>query len=257
VSELSWSGERDVLKIIFLVGDCPPHMDYSDDVKYPDTCQRAVRKDLIINTIQCGDHTATVPIWREIASLGEGTYVAIGQTGDMQVISTPMDARLSELNVELGTTLVAYGSDETKHLVRAKQAAAEAAPSAVAADRMVFNAKTGVVVQGGGELIKDLEDGTVRLEELKDADLPEELRKADAAERQRIVKEKATKRQQVQAEINDLLKQRQDYIAAETARLAREGKGSVFDVKVNEMLREQARRKGMTYESGSPSGGDE
>lgn len=255
VTAMSWSDDRAVLKIIFLVGDCPPHMDYADDVKYPETCQVAVRQDLIVNTVQCGDYPETVPVWQEIASLGEGRYVAIGQTGDMQVVSTPMDGRLSELNVALGATLIAYGTDETQHLVRAKQAAAEAAPAAVAADRLVFNAKTGAVVQGRGELIGDLEAGTVRLEDLRDADLPAELRQVDAAQRQAIVAGKAARRQQLQTEVNDLLKQRQEYVAAETARLAAAGKGSAFDVQVNQMLREQAQRKGLSYGTGAASGG--
>lgn len=256
-TEISWSQDRDVLKIIFLVGDCPPHMDYPDDVKYPETCQAAVRKDLIINTVQCGAHEPTVPIWQEIARLAEGSYVAIGQSGDMQVITTPFDGRLSELNASLGTTVVAYGREDVKRSVRAKQMAAEAAPAPTMADRLVFNAKTGMVVQGGGDLVKDLDNGTVNIEELSEAELPDELRELDAAERERVIKEKAARRRQIQAEINELLKQRQGFIDAETARLAREGKGSAFDVKVNELLREQARRKGLTYEDESSSSTDE
>lgn len=254
VTKISWSEDRDVLKIIFLVGDCPPHMDYPDDVKYPVTCLTAVRKDLIINTIQCGSYEPTMPIWLEIAQLAEGSSVAIGQTGDMQIIATPFDGRLSELNAALGTTVVAYGRDEVKRAVRAKQMAAEAAPAPTMADRLVYNAKTGAVVQGGGDLVKDLDDGTVRLAELSETELPEELRGLSPAERERVVKEKADQRRQIQAEINDLLRKRQAFVDAETARLAREGKGSAFDVKVNEMLREQARRKGLTYETEGASG---
>src|SRR5262245_19808721 len=54
VTKITWSKNKKTLKIIFLVGDAPPHMDYPDDVKYPDTCKLAVKNDIIINTIQCG-----------------------------------------------------------------------------------------------------------------------------------------------------------------------------------------------------------
>src|SRR5881398_2932297 len=54
VNKMSWSQDRRVLKIIFLVGDAPPHMDYQGAPKYPEICQEAMRRDLIINTIQCG-----------------------------------------------------------------------------------------------------------------------------------------------------------------------------------------------------------
>lgn len=30
INQMSWSKDRDVLKIIFLVGDAPPHMDYAN-----------------------------------------------------------------------------------------------------------------------------------------------------------------------------------------------------------------------------------
>jgi hypothetical protein len=57
-------------------------MDYQDDVKYHDTCQRAVKSDLIVNTVQCGDMAATTPIWKEIARRSEGSYVALAQDPD-------------------------------------------------------------------------------------------------------------------------------------------------------------------------------
>ena len=52
--------------------------------------------------------------WQKISKLAEGSYVAIGQTGDMQVVTTPMDAELAKLNSEIGTTVVAYGRREAR-----------------------------------------------------------------------------------------------------------------------------------------------
>src|SRR5262249_42420941 len=45
VNKIKWSKDKQTLRIIFLVGDAPPHMDYKDDVKYPDTCKRAAERD--------------------------------------------------------------------------------------------------------------------------------------------------------------------------------------------------------------------
>lgn len=63
VREMTWSADRKVLKIIFLVGDAPPHMDYAQGPKYPEVCQEAVKRDLIINTVQCGGIARTTPFW--------------------------------------------------------------------------------------------------------------------------------------------------------------------------------------------------
>ncbi len=69
VTKMSWSQDRSVLKIIFLVGDAPPHMDYAGAPQYPAICQAAMKRDLIINTVQCGSMVETTPIWREIAMI--------------------------------------------------------------------------------------------------------------------------------------------------------------------------------------------
>ena len=106
VRKLTWSTNRNVLKIIFLVGDAPPHMDYPNAPKFPDVCQEAMKHDLIINTIQCGMMAETTPIWKEMAQLSEGSYAAIGQTGNMIAIATPMDKELAELNRKIGGTLI-------------------------------------------------------------------------------------------------------------------------------------------------------
>ncbi|MBY0233046.1 MAG: VWA domain-containing protein, partial [Gemmataceae bacterium] len=37
VHKIKWSADKKTLKIVFLVGDAAPHMDYTDDVKYPET----------------------------------------------------------------------------------------------------------------------------------------------------------------------------------------------------------------------------
>ncbi|MBI3191155.1 MAG: VWA domain-containing protein, partial [Pedosphaera parvula] len=156
VRKMSWSQDRSVLKIIFLVGDAPPHMDY-DGPKYSELCQEAVKKDILINTVQCGGLRETTPIWQEIAKLAEGSYVAIAQSGNMTVVETPMDMELAKLNRELGGTFIAYGREPQRRALAAKQAASEAAPAAVAADRLRYSARLGGVAStGGGELIDAL-----------------------------------------------------------------------------------------------------
>jgi Mg-chelatase subunit ChlD len=247
VHRMSWSPGRDALKIVFLVGDAPPHMDYQDDVKYPATLQAAVKKDLIVNTVQCGSIGSTAPVWKEIASLAEGSYVAIGQTGDMQVVSTPMDDELARLNREIGTTLVAYGSAETRGAVMAKQARAEAAAPAAAADRLAYNAATAKVVQGGGDLVDDLNEGRAKLSDLKQDELPSELKGKTPEQQKAYLAQQEQKRKELQAQVAELVKKRQAYIDAETKKAAAEGKGSGFDAEVARTLKEQAKRKSIAF----------
>src|SRR5437868_6726284 len=98
VHKVKWSEDNKTLKIIFLVGDAPPHMDYTDDVKYPETCKKAVEKGIIINTIQCGNDAECAKFWQDICKKSEGSYVVIKQDGGVVAVSTPYDKRLSEIN---------------------------------------------------------------------------------------------------------------------------------------------------------------
>jgi Mg-chelatase subunit ChlD len=247
VRKVSWSADRNVLKMIFLVGDAPPHMDYANAPKYPEVCQAAVKKDLIINTIQCGNYEQTTPVWQEIAKLAEGSYAAIPENGNVTAIATPMDAKLAELNREVGATLVAYGSAPERSAVFAKQAASEAAPVAAAADRLAYNAKSGVTVQGDGELLDSLAAGKVKLETLKKDELPPELQKLNGQQLQAEIKKRQAARSAVEAEIQKLSKERDNYIAQEKKRLATGGKSDSFDQKIADAIHAEAAKKGIQY----------
>ena len=247
VTKMSWSTDRRVLKIIFLVGDAPPHMDYPNAPQYPEICQAAMKKDLIINTVQCGGIAETTPIWAEIARLSEGSYAAIAQSGGMVAIATPMDKELAELNRKIGTTLVAYGDERTRSLVRTKQVAAETASAPAVADRLAFNAKSGVAVQGGGELLDGLARGDLKYETLQKDKLPADWRKLDESELKAEVAKKQTERTELQAQIQKLSQERDQFIAQEQKRLAATGKADSFDEKVSAAIRTQAARKGIVY----------
>jgi Mg-chelatase subunit ChlD len=245
VRKVSWSADRSVLKMIFLVGDAPPHMDYPNAPKYPGVCQAAMKKDLIINTIQCGNMRETTPIWQEIAQRSEGRYAAIPQSGNMVVLATPMDAKLAELNRKVGTTLVAYGSASERRAVFAKQAASELAPAAAAADRLSFNTKAGVAVQGTGELLDSLAVGKVKLESLDKNQLPPDLQKLDDKDLKAEIAKKQMERNELETEIRKLSRERDDYIAQEKKHFAEEGKADSFDQKVAEIIHVEAARKGI------------
>lgn len=247
IRKMPWSSDNKVLKIIFLVGDAPPHMDYPNSPKYPDLCWEAAKKDLVINTIQCGEMAETKQIWQEIAKLAEGSYVGISQSGNVAVISTPMDKELSRLNERIGATLIPYGDSKLQAEVHAKYAMAVSAPVSAMADRLSYNSKTGRVMQGGGELVDALNNKTLKLEEIDQKQLPAELQKLDANDLQKRIAKTRDERADLQKQIVELSKKREAYIQSENKRLAAEGKGDAFDQKVTETLHAQAAKKGISY----------
>src|SRR5258706_5297691 len=195
VNKITWSADKSVLKVIFLVGDAPPHMDYAGEKQYPAICKEAVKKDLLINTVQCGGILATTPIWKEIAKISEGEYAAIAQTGNMALVEAPQDKEIAKLNGELGKTLIPVALkgakwEDVNAEVRGAQAASEKAPAAVIADRTAYVragysvptthpvgsfAATGMLIMDGtrvstgeGELIDQINAGTVQLTNWRD-----------------------------------------------------------------------------------------
>jgi len=151
------------------------------------------------------------------------------------------------LNRRLGGTLVAYGGDTARRAVVSKQLASEAAPAAVTADRLAFNLKAGVAVQGEGELLDALAGGKLKLAEVKKEQLPPELQKLSEAELKAALERKQKERAELQVQITKLNKEREGYLAQERQRIAASSKADSFDEKVAQTLRAQAARTGIAY----------
>lgn len=242
VHKLHWSKGDGSLRVIFLVGDYPPHMDYKNDVKYQVSCQDAARQGIIINTIQCGTESSTTPVWQEIARLSEGQFVQLSQTGDMVAVTTPFDAQIAKLSGEVSTTVVTYGSATAQHEAMSKMAMPSASPAPAAADRATYNLRSGgKAIQGRGDLLADMKEGTVKLEAVKEADLPEDMKKLTPEQRRSYVQEQQAKRDKINTQLTELSRQRDDYIAAERKKAP--ANADSFDARVSQIVAEQAAKR--------------
>jgi len=243
VTGLSWTPGARVLKIVFLVGDYPPHMDYPDDVKYTVTAREAAKRGIIINTVQCGDVAETTVVWREISRLADGSFVALAQSGNMTVMATPFDGEIARTSEEIGSTVLPYGDAKKQEEARSKIEKSASAPASVAADRAAYNlASGGKAIQGSGDLVEDVKDGTVDLGRLKNDELPAQLRGMPPSARSAYVAERQQKRDALNGRLAELSRKRADYVEKERARLLAAGGGDAFDAKVSEIISAQAAR---------------
>ena len=243
VNKVKWSTDKKTLRIVYLVGDAPPHMDYPDDVKYPETCKKACEKGIIINTIQCGPDTACQKHWREICKLAEGTYVQIAQTGGVIAIATPFDKELADINGELARTTLVYGRREMKEAGEAKRLSAAGLPAPAAADRAAFAAKGGKAA--AYDLLDAVKSGKVKLEEVKKEELPDAMQKMTLKEQKEYLDKLDKRRTELNKKALDLDKKRGEYIKQELAK-KKDGKDS-FDNQVLESLRKQAKKYDIDY----------
>lgn len=258
VTEMSWNKSKRVLKLVFLVGDAPPHMDYPNDILYPEVCKLALEKRLIINTIQCGTMAETTRVWRDIADKSEGQFAAILQSGGTIAIATPFDKKIAEINLQLNLTIVGYGDIRVQNSVRSKVASnAKAKPEAVAdrADyyrnlRGAAGGRSGGKVLGGEEdLVEQVIQNKIKLEEIDREKLPDDLKKLTPEKQIIEIKARVESRKKLQTQINELLKKRNAYMIKEKKKQAKAGIDDGFDLKVKEIIRKQAADKGIIIEA--------
>jgi len=257
IHKISWSTDNNVYKVAFLVGDAPPHMDYHNDVKYPVTLAVAAKKGIVVNAIQSGQHQNTRPAWQEIASLGQGEYFQVEDSGNAVAIATPFDEKLSRLAAELEDTRLYYGDAETKVAQKAKLDAnarlrKELSTEALAR-RDTFNATASgkANLLGESELVDAITSGRVTLDAIEEENLPSSLQALAPQEQMEVITEQAQRRDQLKREIRKLSASRSNFIKDKVA--AEGGADDSLDEKIYGAVKEQAAAVGLTYESDSAS----
>lgn len=244
VNKIKWSTDDDTLRIIFLVGDAPPHMDYKDDVKYPETCKKACEKGIIINTIQCGDDAECTKYWQDISKKSEGAYVKISQEGGAKtVVSTPFDKRLLEINNELAKTTVVFGDKDAQMRGKAAAEGAQNLPAPAAADRVATNAKQNRVATY--DLVDAVKKGSVDLEKLKKEELPEALQGKNLKEQKEYLDKLDQDRAKLRDEALKLDKDRNDFI---NKQLAEDKKKSSMDGQILDILKKQGKKVKLSFD---------
>ncbi|MFO1110667.1 MAG: vWA domain-containing protein [Bradyrhizobium sp.] len=248
VNKMQWSDGGDVRRIVFLVGDAPPHMDYAQDTKYPVTLKVAKQRDIIVNAVLAGNAADTERVWRDIAQNGNGRFIPIPQDGgQVVVIETPFDEDIIILQREINGTVIPYGpralqrrtEDKTKQLSQV----AAAAPAQASEMASYLNKRAKVnseAVTGDGDLVADLNAGRTSLSAIKNEDLPASMRDMKPEQRMDEVNRQMASRKALNEKLAALVAKRDKYVAEQRAKAP--PKASSFDRVVEDTLRAQIKR---------------
>lgn len=257
VHRMSWSQDQNTYQVIFLVGDAPPHMDYQDEVQYPQIIADAKHKGIVINTIQAGNSGATARQWQNIAALGTGEFFQVEHSGSAVAIATPFDEKLAKLSKELDDTRLYYG-DKAKRAEKERKVAAakklhESASVESRARRAAFNSSLSGEANliGDSELVDDVASGRVDIEKLDRDELPEPMLSLAPEEQKQLIKETAESRQKLQRKIQKLAQERNDYLKKKVAESG--GAKDSLDAKIYGAVRSQSAAKGLKYEAAAPA----
>jgi len=248
VNKLRWSKDGDTRRIVFLVGDAPPHMDYAQDTKYPTTLSVARQKDIIVNAVQAGAARDTERVWHEIADGGRGRYIPIPQDGgQIVVIETPYDQDIIILQNRINGTVIPYGpaplQKRTEEQTRQLSKVAAAAPAAASDMASYINKRartSSEAVTGGGDLVSDVMAGRQKLDQVKDEELPDSLRALPAEQRTAKIEAEMNQRKALNEELATLVKQRDAYLFAQRDKQPKQA--SSFDREVEATLKAQLKR---------------
>jgi hypothetical protein len=246
VTNLAWTQGADICRIVFLVGDAPPHMNYAQDTKYPEVVRIARERGITVNAVQAGSARDTERVWREIAQRGDGRYIPIPQDGGkIVVIETPWDTEIIELQGRINGTVIPYGPRAQRSSVEQKTRQHAAAPAPVASEMAGYLSKSaaryGAAVTGRGDLVADVGAGRQKLDAVKDDELPDSLRGMTANERRAAIDKQLAERKALSERMAKLVKKRDRYVE-EQRRKAPKAAGDSFDRVVAETLRAQIRR---------------
>jgi hypothetical protein len=239
VNALSWSNGNG-LRVIFLVGDAPPHLDYQDGYHYARAVRAARQRGIAVETIQCGADPETARVWQEIAGLGGGQYARIDASGGMPAQVTAYDAELLGLHRELASTVVAGGSVSERKKTNEVLAARAAMPASVAVEASGYFAKADSLASH--DLVDQPEPA--QRQELQGllgrADAPQEIQGKSEAEAVAYLKTQKERRVRIQKRIEVLQKERD-------LKLAEAGAKDAFDEKVVQSLKDRAAAEGIKY----------
>ena len=248
VNKLQWGKHGDTRRIVFLVGDAPPHMDYAQDTKYPVTLAVAKQRDIIVNAVQAGAANDTARVWRDIAQLGNGRYIPIPQDGgEVVVIETPYDDDIIILQRDINGTVIPYGPPKlqkrTEDKTRQLSQVAAAAPSAASDMASYLNKRarsSSEAMTGEGDLVSDVSSGREKLASIKDEYLPDNLKNLAPEKRQAELDKQMQTRKTLNDKLTALVKKRDDFVAEK--RKANPSKATSFDRVVEDTLRSQIKR---------------
>ena len=222
IYKMKW--RANATKMIFIVGDAAP-ADRGDVPRFDVLAKTASDKQIIVNTIRCGEDRDTAAAWQQIAMLGHGEFSTIRQDGGVQDIATPYDDKLAALSSQIDHSSVILGAAHRGHYA-AKMAAAEAAPAAAKADRAGYYASMGSAAarDDGDAVAKVAKGGTATVDTMNADDLPADLQGLSKDELKKELSSRADKRKELQNEIEELSKKRAEFLKTKAGKDGFDGK---------------------------------
>ncbi len=243
LKQLDWGKNPDNLKLIFIAGNEPFDQGKLD---YKDAATNAKEKDVIVNTIFCGNYEQGINYdWKKGATLTGGEYIAIDHNRQVVHINTPYDDVIIELNLKLNKTYISYGALGSVKMEQqlAQDNNAYELEEAVAVKRTVSKSSR-LYNNRKWDLVDASEEDSFDITMVDKDELPKELKGKSASEIEVHIAEKKAERTRIQKEIQKANAKREAYIAKNQ----KEGEKGELENAMLEAIKKQAAKKDYRWE---------
>jgi len=243
--DLAWDASPKVYKAIFIAGNEPFTQGPVDSKK---SCQNAIAKGIIVNTIHCGSEAQGIAEhWNQGALLADGKYLVIDQNQAIVHIEAPQDKEIVKLNKQLNSTYISYGSAapaaKSRQIAQDNNAAAKA-ESGAQVQRIISKASANYC-NSSWDLVDACKQNDFDISKVKETDLPDDMKKMTVEERKAYLEKKIAERAEIQKQVLALNKEREAYVATKRKESA---KTDTLDTAMTKALRAQAEKKGIAWE---------
>jgi hypothetical protein len=244
--QLKWSPSKRDLKLIYIAGNEPFNQ---GPVHYRTAIAAAKERGIVVNTIHCGsEQEGAQSGWSDGAKLAGGQAFTIDHNRAVAHIAAPQDDEIEKLGMELNKTYLGYGRAGAESKMRQEVQDSNAAAHKASSTARAVSKASKHYDNSSWDLVDGMKKGKVKVEEMKEEELPAELKGKNAEERKALVEAKAKEREALQARIQQLNQERQKYIAEKQKELAAQEGASTLDQAILESVRTQAKAQSFSLE---------
>ncbi|CAM3346417.1 VWA domain-containing protein [Corallococcus sp. ZKHCc1 1396] len=242
---LAWSKSKEDLKLIYIAGNEPFNQ---GPVAYANAVASAKEHGIVVNTIHCGPAAVGARDgWSAAAALAKGQALNIDQNRAVAHVVAPQDAELARLSGELNKTYLGYGAEGRVGKQRQAEQDSNAKLSPASTASRAASKASHHYDNSSWDLVDGAKKGSVKLEALKDDELPPELKGKSVEERKAVVAQKAKERTDLQNRIQGLQGEREKFLAAKQKEAASEG-AETLDTAIIQSVRQQAAARKLVLE---------
>jgi hypothetical protein len=243
LDSLGWTNSPDDLRMVIIAGNEPFNQ---GPIDFRQSCENASGKDIIVNTIFCGDiEEGRRTFWFDCAQITKGRFLNINTNDRVQHIPTPYDTTIMRINNELNGTYIGYGKKgaamKSRQFEQDKNAASYGESNL--STRAMSKAKSSYSNNDWDLLDAYSADSTIVAKLDKD-DLPENMKGKSKAEISEEIKLMQKRRIELRKQLIELEKKMNIY-TAEVSKNQSETK--TLDNVLIEALVEQAKVKGFMF----------